>query len=444
MLLLAGCPRTVTLTPIVDVPPRIPFLIARDVRAALAAANRADVDAPPWRIAGGHEAAGHLVEHYRLGRGIHLVLSIDRDAGAFTHQIWFDARNIDPASGAALIELYRDRPGSDRMRAYELAGARTTAGISRELGFFAATAPAKLGDVDTLARITKLEAERLARKRSSRSALVRAASPADPRQRVERVMIRALNATLEAEARPELTEELLEELAKDAFAPQRLVVVLAGDVDRTRALTLLREAHASRGSAEELREDPPKLRASAPAFPMEVQIPADDAELLMAWTIDPRENGLELEAAAHVLAGGEPSRLGAKLGSGVAGIRARAPEGARTLEVTLILEPATTSTKAVGKVREAIDGVVRGDSIEKELARAKSRMTREVLEKASGLESRAELFASALLMAGSLDAIDLRLFGLMELSAEAVRSAVKKELASRNPAMVLGVPEEGS
>lgn len=444
LLILTGCPRNISLDPNVDVPPRIPFLIARDVRRALEAANGLRLDAPKWRIVGGHEAAGYLVEHYRLGRGIHLLLAIDRDARAFTHQIWFDTRHLDARAGAALLEMYRDRPGSDRMEAYDFAGARTSAGISRELGFFAATAPSKLGEVDTLELIAKLEGERLGQQADPKTALARADALADPRARVDEQMVRALRKSIEEQPPPELTPERLAELAAATFAPQRLAVVVAGDVDRVQVLSLLRRAHASRGSADERAPKLSPLRASPPAYAVEVPISADDRELLIGWTIDPTKQGIPIEAAAHVLAGGEPSRLALRLGDGVAGIRARAPEGSRTLELTLILKPTTTTTKAMSSVREELEAIARGEETGRDLERARARMTREVLARASGLESRAELFASALLLGGSIDEIDLRLAALAEMTEEWLRTAVKESLGAR-PAMVLGTPDkEGS
>jgi hypothetical protein len=441
-LILLGCPRNIALTPIVDSPAPLPPEIAADMEKAAAKANGADVDSPPWRILGGHRAAGHLVEHYRLGRGLHLVLSIDRDAHALTHQLWFDARHLDPKAGTALLEMFRDRPGSARTRAYELAGGQVSAGISRELGFFAVTAPSELGDTDVLAAVVKLEAERLAKKEDANAAIARAVDLSDPRERVESVMLRAFEARIETGAPKELNAEGLRAAVATTFAPQRLVLVIAGDVDRTRALTLVREAHATRGAPSEVEAELPELRSSPPAFPIEVQIPADDRELLIGWTIDPKKHGLAMEAAAHVLAGGEPSRLSSRLGEGIAGIRARAPEGSRTIELTLILDAATTSTKAIGKVREELAAIAKGDSTAKEVERARDRMMRELLRKASGLESRGELFASAMLMAGSLAAIERRAAELKELSESSVRAAIEEEMTKRQPAMVLGVPEK--
>jgi hypothetical protein len=435
LLMLIGCPRTIALTPIVDSPSPLPPEIAADIEKAVDKANDADSEAPGWRVLGAYQAGGYWVEHYRLGRGMHLVLSIDRDAHAFTHQVWFDARTLDPKAAAALLEKHRDRPGTPRARAYEMAGARAWSGVSRELGFFAVTAPSTLGETDALPMIAKLEAERLELRGDPAGAVERA----DPRERVEQVMVRALASRLELARKAEAAPE------SGVFAPQRLVVVIAGDFDRTRALTIVRQSHPARGSPAEKEVELPELRSSPPAFPLEVQIPADDRELLLGWSIDPKKHSLEMEAAAHVLANGDPSRLGARLGNSVAGIRARAPEGSRTLELTLILGPTTTTTKAIGSVREELAAIAKGDGTAKQVERARNEMMRELLEKASGLESRAELFASAMLLAGSLAAIERRAAAIGELTEESVRSAIEEELAKRAPAAVLGLPEkEGS
>ncbi len=441
LVFLLACPRTVTLTQI-EVPARLPFTIARDVGQALAKANDLDLDAPRWRVLGGHEAAGYIVEHYRLGRGLHLLLSIDHDAHAFTHQLWFDARDLDPKTSAALIELYRDHPGSKRMRSYELAGARTSAGISRELGFFAATAPTKLGDAAPFESIARLEAERLSVALDPAGAIQRSSRLMDPRALVDQAMLRALRQRTEI-GRPEpLTPESLRKTAAETLAAQRLVLVIAGDVDRTEVLSLLRALHASRGTVGDVESKKTEVRTHPPAFAVEVPIPADDRELLLGWTIDPATAGPPLEAAAHVLAAGDPSRLALRLGEGVSGIRARAVEGARTFEVTVILEPTITSTRAAQRVRDEIAAVAKGEGSQAQLERARARMIDDVLGQASGLETRAELFASAFLMSGSVDAIDLRLAELSSLDAAAVSAAVKDHLSTRAPAMVLGVPQK--
>lgn len=436
-LLLFGCPRTVTLAPVVEVPPRLPFAVADPVRRAVEAVNAASPDAPTWRVLGAHEAAGWVVEHYRLGRGLHLLLSVDDAASAFTHQIWFDARHLDVGAGDALLEQLRDPPGTEAMRALELAGGRSSSGMSRELGFFAVTMPSQIDDVDPLTVAVAHQARRLASARRATLAEPASATLRSAAERVEGRMARALEETLRAEdtGRPDAV-----------LAPERLVFVVTGAVDRAALLAAIRRHHAEDGAPADEKRTLPKLRATAPAFPIEVKVPLDEGRaLLLGWPIDPSDHdaALALEAAAHVLAGGRDSRLSSKLGRrSVSGIRARAPEGARTFEVMLLLAPSTSATIAASMVREEIRAVGEGDTTGKTLERARSVLLERTLKAASGLESRAELFAAALLLGGGLDAVDLRLAALEELEEPALRKATRSHLFG-TPVQIIGVADQG-
>lgn len=436
-VLLFGCPRTVNLAPVIQVPPRLPFEVAAEVRRALAVANAGEVDAPEWRILGAHEAAGWVVEHYRLGRGLHLLISIDATSPAFTHQVWFDTRRLDPPASDALLDRLRDEPATEAMRTLELAGGRSSAGVARELGFFAVTMPRRIGDVHALATAVTHQAKRLAAARRTGTETA-TASLRSPARQVEARMVEALDQALRAGPGDAPSLEAV-------LAPERLVVVVTGNVDRTELLELLRRHHAGDGSPSGRTAEIPKLRSTAPAFPIDVEVPLDEGQaLLLGWPAAPSDHdaALALEATAHILAGSDDSRLPKKLEARAAGIRARAPEGARTFEVTLMLAPSASATVATAMVREELEAIADGDTTGRELERARATLLGGTLQAASGLESRAELFASALLLGGGLDAVDLRIAAVEELEEPAVRKATRRLLLGA-PAQILGSAGQG-
>lgn len=418
---LSACAQTIVLEE-VRVPPRLPYAVAAGIKAAVDASNRRPGGAPRWRIMGAHEATGWIVEHYRIGR-LDVLLSLDPSASSFAHQIWVDVRHLDPAQAAGLASGLADTPGP-ALRSVEQAGLRARSGVSPELLYFELSGAAEIEGAVGIA--TRRQAERLReRPRAGRSSV-------SWRSVVDRAMRRALRDALGLEA----------VAPAPTLAGERIVVVVVGAVDRSSVLDALREGYVDVEPHPAPKSGP---RANAPAFPIEIDTAGDDRELHLGWPIDPSDHtaALALEATAHVLAQDSKSLLDRRLRGSASAIRARAPEGSTTFDIMLVLDPSATPTAAATLVRLELDAIADGDTTGRDLERARARMMDETLERASGLESRGELFATALLFGGGLDAIDLRLAALEALDEPQIRNACDRWLADRAPFQILGKPKEG-
>jgi predicted Zn-dependent peptidase len=229
------------------------------------------------------------------------------------------------------------------------------------------------------------------------------------------------------------------------YAPDNAVLALVGDIDPDHALELVSKHLGDIPRRRDLPTDPEATLTSPLPAPARVSlqeaVPASALFLGYRLPVDDDPTLPALEVAMAVLASGRSSALHRKL------VRAELAQQVNAGVDRRVVGASIGIVIAIGR-----QGVKAGDieavvvaEIERlatngpdavELARAKSMLERNWLDRLGSLEGRAEEFARSTTLYGEPGEINGRVDRLRAPSAEDVRAAVAQHVAGRPPAVV--------
>lgn len=386
-----------------------------DLRAAVRAANRGAQGAT-WSIQQKVTVGGLTAERYRLGAGPELLLLPQDDGSAVTVQVWLPTGwSQDPLKDLGAAQRWAEawpvaplgpaRPTSHwRGAARDLSGASWT--VAADDGPVLVRALMRVWPTSTSTPSTSpVQALHLRMRRTYWDAVTAAPSPG----------------------------------GRAPLQPERAVWVVAGKLDRATILGQARAALPPSRSAPP--ERPTDIRPGpGPRVPLEVDAPPQARAALVAWSwADPSvQTVVKLRALAHLLTQGPEAGLRPVTAGGLAkGVRVNVDAGplGASLEAFIHLGPTTSATAAAAGVRRALESVALGRTTGLQLESLQHGLQSERLRTWSGLETRAQQAAEAVLVYQDLEALDGAWVAEQGLEEPALR-ALAQALASKAPVII--------
>ena len=414
---------------------------------------------PAW--AAGAESADTY--EYLLSNGLKLIVREDHRAPTAAHMVWYRAGSVDEVNGKTGVAHVLEHmmfKGTDKVKAGEFSrlvaavGGRENAFTSRDYtAYFQQVETSKLEDV------IKLEADRMSNLNFDDAEFSKEIQVImeERRLRTEDNPSSLLNESLMATAymsspyrHPVIgwMNDLQNMKASDArdwyrswYAPNNATVVITGDVDAKKVLTMV-EKYYGATSAHELPVRKPQIEPLQKGIKqVQVKAPADSAQLAMAWKAprlepgkldDPEPYALELLTA--VLDGYDNARLNRTLvkqekvvndvGVGYDMI-SRGPE---LFLISATMAKGKTVAQAQVSIRKALDELKQKGILESELKRIKVRILSEQIYKRDSIFGQAMEIGSTEMVGFSWRDIDYMLEKMQTITPEQVQAVAKKYL----------------
>lgn len=414
---------------------------------------------PAW--AAGAESADTF--EYRLNNGLKLIVREDHRAPTVAHMVWYRAGSMDEVNGKTGVAHVLEHmmfKGTDKVKAGEFSrlvaavGGRENAFTSRDYtAYFQQVETTKLEDV------IKLEADRMSNLNFDDAEFLKEIQVImeERRLRTEDNPSSLLNESLMATAymsspyrHPVIgwMNDLQNMKAADArdwyrswYAPNNATVVITGDVDAKRVLSMV-EKYYGAAIAHELPVRKPQIEPPQRGIKqVQVKAPADSAQLAMAWKAprlepgnldDPEPYALELLTA--VLDGYDNARLNRTLvkqekvvndvGVGYDMI-SRGPE---LFLISATMAKGKTVFQAQASIRKALDELKQKGVLESELKRIKVRILSDQIYKRDSIFGQAMEIGSTEMVGFSWRDIDYMLEKMQTITPEQVQAVAKKYL----------------
>ncbi|QWD68199.1 insulinase family protein [Polynucleobacter sp. VK25] len=400
---------------------------------------------------------------YQLNNGLKLIVREDHRAPTVAHMVWYRAGSIDEVNGKTGVAHVLEHmmfKGTDKVKAGEFSrlvaavGGRENAFTSRDYtAYFQQVEKSKLEDV------IKLEADRMSKLNFDDAEFLKEIQVImeERRLRTEDNPSSLLNESLMATAymsspyrHPIIgwMNDLQNMKAADArdwyrswYAPNNATVVITGDVDSKKVLSLV-EKYYGAAAAHELPVRKPQIEPVQKGVKqVQVKAPADSAQLSMAWKAprlepgkldDPEPYALELLTA--VLDGYDNARLNRTLvkqekvvndvGVGYDMI-SRGPE---LFLISATMAKGKTVDQAQASIRKALDELKQKGILESELKRIKVRILSEQIYKRDSIFGQAMEIGSTEMAGFSWRDIDYMLEKMQTITPAQVQAVAKKYL----------------
>ena len=400
---------------------------------------------------------------YRLSNGLKLIVREDHRAPTVAHMVWYRAGSMDEVNGKTGVAHVLEHmmfKGTDKVKAGEFSrlvaavGGRENAFTSRDYtAYFQQVEKSKLEDV------IKLEADRMSNLNFDDAEFLKEIQVImeERRLRTEDNPSSLLNESLMATAymsspyrHPVVgwMNDLQNMRASDArdwyrswYAPNNATVVIAGDVDAKKVLSLV-ESYYGVAPTHELPVRKPQIESIQKGIKqVQVKAPADSAQLAMAWKVprlepnkldDPEPYALELLTA--VLDGYDNARLNrvlVKQEKVVNDIGVEYDMVSRGPELFLIgatMAKGKTVAQAQASIRKALDDLKQKGILESELKRIKVRILSEQIYKRDSIFGQAMEIGSTEMAEISWKDIDYMLKKMQTITPEQVQAVAKKYL----------------
>ena len=413
---------------------------------------------------------------YQLNNGLKLIVREDHRAPTVAHMVWYRAGSMDEVNGKTGVAHVLEHmmfKGTYKVKAGEFSrlvaavGGRENAFTSRDYtAYFQQVEKSKLEDV------IKLEADRMSNLNFDDAEFLKEIQVImeERRLRTEDNPSSLLNESLMATAymsspyrHPVIgwMNDLQNMKAADArdwyrswYAPNNATVVIAGDVDSKKVLSLV-EKYYGAASAHELPVRKPQIEPPQKGIKqVQVKAPADSAQLLMAWKAprlepdkldDPEPYALELLTA--VLDGYDNARLNRTLvkqekvvndvGVGYDMI-SRGPE---LFLISTTMAKGKTVAQAQASIRKVLDELKQKGILESELKRIKVRILSEQIYKRDSIFGQAMEIGSTEMAGFSWKGIDYMLEKMQTITPEQVQAVAKKYLVEEGLTIALLDPQ---
>ena len=400
---------------------------------------------------------------YQLNNGLKLIVREDHRAPTVAHMVWYRAGSMDEVNGKTGVAHVLEHmmfKGTDKVKAGEFSrlvaavGGRENAFTSRDYtAYFQQVEKSKLEDV------IKLEADRMSNLNFDDAEFLKEIQVImeERRLRTEDNPSSLLNESLMATAymsspyrHPVIgwMNDLQNMKAADArdwyrswYAPNNATVVITGDVDSKKVLSLV-EKYYGAAAGHELPVRKPQIEPPQKGIKqVQVKAPADSAQLSMVWKAprlepgkldDPEPYALELLTA--VLDGYDNARLNRTLvkqekvvndvGVGYDMI-SRGPE---LFLISATMAKGKTVAQAQASIRKALDELKQKGILESELKRIKVRILSEQIYKRDSIFGQAMEIGSTEMAGFSWKDIDYMLEKMQTITPEQVQAVAKKYL----------------
>ena len=400
---------------------------------------------------------------YQLSNGLKLIVREDHRAPTVAHMVWYRAGSMDEVNGKTGVAHVLEHmmfKGTDKVKAGEFSrlvaavGGRENAFTSRDYtAYFQQVEKSKLEDV------IKLEADRMSNLNFDDAEFLKEIQVImeERRLRTEDNPSSLLNESLMATAymsspyrHPVIgwMNDLQNMKASDArdwyrswYAPNNATVVITGDVDAKKVLSLV-EKYYGVATAHELPVRKPQIEPPQKGIKqVQVKAPADSAQIAMAWKAprlepgkldDPEPYALELLTA--VLDGYDNARLNRTLvkqekvvndvGVGYDMI-SRGPE---LFLISATMAKGKTVDQAQASIRKALDEIRQKGILESELKRIKVRILSEQIYKRDSIFGQAMEIGSTEMAGFSWKDIDYMLEKMQTITPDQVQAVAKKYL----------------
>jgi len=344
-----------------------------------------------------------LVERFRLGNGLEVIVWEDHAAPVFAYQTWFRVGSRhDPAGRSGIAHLFEHlmfkatttRPEGEYDRLMEAAGGQTNAATWVDWTYYKAKLPRWELDL-----VTTLEADRMERLALSSDMLEREREVVlnersmrvdnDPDGRLSESLYRTAFEVHPYGVPTIGWEEDIRRISLDDcmafyrthYAPSNAVITVVGDVS-THAVLAAIQARYGHLLAEPLPPEvtPPEPPQTAPRH-LELALPLSSARVVKAWR-GPASGTPEhaaLEVLCEILVGGDSSRLEValveegELATDVSGwVSSWAQPG--LVEFSLTLRPGVATADAEAALQAVLDGIRSGRApiTEAELSKARN------------------------------------------------------------------------
>ena len=402
-------------------------------------------------------------QEYQLSNGLKLIVREDHRAPTVAHMVWYRAGSVDEVNGKTGVAHVLEHmmfKGTDKVKAGEFSrlvaavGGRENAFTSRDYtAYFQQVEKSKLEDV------IKLEADRMSNLNFDDAEFLKEIQVImeERRLRTEDNPSSLLNESLMATAymsspyrHPVIgwMNDLQNMKATDArdwyrswYAPNNATVVITGDVDSKKVLSLV-EKYYGAAATHELPVRKPQIEPPQKGIKqVQVKAPADSAQISMAWKAprlepgkldDPEPYALELLTA--VLDGYDNARLNRTLvkqekvvndvGVGYDMI-SRGPE---LFLISATMAKGKTVAQAQTSIRKALDELKQKGILESELKRIKVRILSEQIYKRDSIFGQAMEIGSTEMAGFSWKDIDYMLEKMQTITPEQVQAVAKKYL----------------
>ena len=400
---------------------------------------------------------------YQLSNGLKLIVREDHRAPTVAHMVWYRAGSIDEVNGKTGVAHVLEHmmfKGTNKVKAGEFSrlvaavGGRENAFTSRDYtAYFQQVEKSKLEDV------IRLEADRMSNLNFDDAEFLKEIQVVmeERRLRTEDNPSSLLNESLMATAymsspyrHPVVgwMNDLQNMKASDArdwyrswYAPNNATVVITGDVDSKKVLSLVEKYYGAAG-AHELPVRKPQIEPPQKGIKQVlVKAPADSAQLSMAWKAPRLEPGkldnpepYALELLTAVLDGYDNARLNRVLvkqekvvndvGVGYDMI-SRGPE---LFLIGATMAKGKTVAQAQASIRKALDELKQKGVLESELKRIKVRILSDQIYKRDSIFGQAMEIGSTEMAGFSWKDIDYMLEKMQTITPEQVQAVAKKYL----------------
>lgn len=404
---------------------------------------------------------------FQLSNGLKLIVREDHRAPTVAHMVWYRAGSIDEVNGRTGVAHVLEHmmfKGTEKVKSGEFSrlvaavGGRENAFTSRDYtAYFQQVEKSKLNEV------IKLEADRMSNLNFDDAEFLKEIQVVmeERRLRTEDNPSSLLNESLMAAAymsspyrHPVVgwMNDLENMKAADArdwyrswYKPNNATVVIAGDVDPKVVLQMV-EKYYGVASAKELPERKPQVEPVQKGMKrVQVQAPADSAQLAMAWKVPKLQPGkldddepYALELLSAVLDGYDNARLNRKLikqervvnDVGVAyDMVSRGPE---LFLISTSLAKDKTVVQAEGSIRKALKEVADQGILDSELKRIKVRILADQIYKRDSIFGQAMEIGSTEMAGFSWRDIDLMLEKMQAITPKQVQAVAKKYLVDES------------
>ena len=400
---------------------------------------------------------------YQLSNGLKLIVREDHRAPTVAHMVWYRAGSMDEVNGRTGVAHVLEHmmfKGTHKVKAGEFSrlvaavGGRENAFTSRDYtAYFQQVEKSKLEEV------IKLEADRMSNLNFDDAEFLKEIQVVmeERRLRTEDNPSSLLNESLMATAfmsspyrHPVVgwMNDLQNMTASDArdwyrswYKPNNATVVISGDVDPKQILNTVQKYYGAI-AAHELPVRKPQIEPPQKGIKqVQVQAPADSAQLAMAWKVPRLEPGklddvepYALELLTAVLDGYDNARLNRTLvkqekvvndiGVGYDMI-SRGPE---LFLISATMAKGKTVEQAQASIRKALDELKQKGILESELKRIKVRILSEQIYKRDSIFGQAMEIGSTEMAGFSWKDIDYMLGKMQTITPEQVQAVAKKYL----------------
>ena len=400
---------------------------------------------------------------FMLSNGLKLIVREDHRAPTVAHMVWYRAGSMDEVNGKTGVAHVLEHmmfKGTHQVKAGEFSrlvaavGGRENAFTSRDYtAYFQQVEKSKLDEV------IKLEADRMSNLNFDDAEFLKEIQVVmeERRLRTEDNPSSLLNESLMATAymsspyrHPVVgwMNDLQNMKAADArdwyrswYAPNNATVVISGDVDPQHILKVVQKYYGAI-TMHELPVRKPQIEPVQKGIKqLEVQAPADNAQLSMAWKVPRLEPGklddpdpYALELLTAVLDGYDNARLNRMLvkqekvvndiGVGYDMI-SRGPE---LFLISASMAKGKTVAQAQASIRKALDELKQKGILESELKRIKVRILSDQIYKRDSIFGQAMEIGTTEMAGFSWKDIDYMLEKMQSITPEQVQAVAKKYL----------------